>query len=68
MRDVGGRSDETIITGGQRDSDASICETVGMGKICRAGAGEHGPTPRTQWVHSNSANSEEGWWWSSCSV
>ena len=38
MRDVGGRSDETIITGGQRDSGASICKTVGMGKICRAGA------------------------------
>ena len=35
VRDVGGRSDETIITGGQRDSGASICkiaskENVGL--------------------------------------
>jgi hypothetical protein len=30
VRDVGGRSDETIITGGQRDSGASICKTAGI--------------------------------------
>jgi hypothetical protein len=29
VRNVGGRSDETIITGGQRDSGASIRKTVG---------------------------------------